>query len=62
MLERCVPEGDDRALHLAKGNRAEDRPLDRAEEVGEEEVEAVQRHEAEREPSVSHGDVDSEAS
>jgi len=57
-VERGLPEGDERTLRLAERDGAEQRPLQRAEEVGEQQVEAVEHEQRGGEARVRHGDVE----
>jgi len=52
------PEGDVHALRLAERDRAEQRPLQQAEEVGEQQVEAVEHEHCGGEARVRHGNVE----
>ena len=56
MLE--LPKGDDRALRLAERDGAEQHSLQRAEEVGEQQVEAVEHEQRGGEARVRYGDVE----
>ena len=56
--EQGLPEGDERALRLAERDRAEQRPLRRAEEVGEQQVEAVEHEQRDGKAHVRHGNVE----
>lgn len=55
------PEGEKGGLDLAERDGAEKSPLERADEVVEKAVEAVEEEEGEGEAGVGHRDVEGEA-